>query len=368
MKTTSLLPKSFWIQDIFDNYLQGARLSPEQALQLLLLQDPEDQQALWNFANRIREQKVGDTVYFSSTLYLYPTNFCQYSCSFCSFYAKPNQTKGWFFTPDQLLEQIHTVTTPITEVHIVAGCHPECTLDYYVELFTKIKQAFPHIHIKALTGIEYDYLAKLHDVSIKYVLQTLQNAHLESIPGGGADLLVDSIRKKITPGRLLSQEFLNIHEIAHGLGLRSNITMLAYHREEPEDLITHMLKVRNLQDKTSGFKNFILLKFADANNVLGKRLLKMNRKHQIPVQSIIAVARLFLDNILNIKALWNYLGIDTALEALSCGANDLSSTHIGEKVFQMASSKDKITMDVAGMTTLIQSKGRIPCLTNSSVV
>lgn len=366
---SQLFPKHMWVQDLFDRYLDGERLSSEQALRLLLLEDPQDLQALYHFADTIRAQKVGDTVYFSSTLYLYPTNFCHYSCSFCSFYAKPHQTdKGWFFTADQLLEKIYAVDTKITEVHIVAGCSPQCPLDYYVDLFTKIKQHFPDIHIKALTGIEYDYLAKLHGVSIEHVLTTLKHAHLESIPGGGADLLVDSVRQKITPGRLSSQEFLAIHETAHRLGLRSNITMLAYHREHPEDLILHMQKVRDLQDRTSGFKNFILLKFADANNALGKRLLRIGRNHQIPVYSIFAVARLFLDNIPNIKALWNYLGIDDALQALSCGANDLSSTHIGEQVFQMASSGKRIHMNIEGMSELIASKGRVPCLTNSALV
>lgn len=363
------LPKNMWVQDLFEQYLNGIRLTSEQALRLLLLEDSQDLRALYHFADEIRAQKVGETVYFSSTLYLYPTNICQYHCSFCSFYAKPHQTdKAWFFTAEQLLEQIAAVNTKITEVHIVAGCNPDCTLEYYVDLFTKIKRHFPDIHIKALTGIEYDFLAKLHNISVEQVLKTLMQAHLESIPGGGADLLVDSVRQKITPGRLSSQEFLSIHETAHRLGLRSNITMLAYHREQPEDLILHMQKVRDLQDKTAGFKNFILLKFADANNVLGKRLLKVGRKHQLPVLSIFAVARLFLDNILNIKALWNYLGIDVALNALSCGANDLSSTHLGEQVFQMASSGKRISMNIEGMSELITSKGRVPCLTNSLTV
>ncbi|EPP35445.1 radical SAM domain, CofH subfamily protein [Chlamydia ibidis] len=360
--------KTPWLKEVFFNFSSGHRLSNDDALRLLLLEDEKDQQALWSFADYIREQRVGNTVYFSSTLYLYPTNFCDFHCTFCSFYAKPGDPKGWLYSPDQLISMIREIESPITETHIVAGCFPSCNLDYYVELFTKIKSYFPHIHIKALTAIEYAYLAQLHNMPVVDILRILKDAGLDSIPGGGADILVDEVRQLLSPGRLSSDEFLSIHKTAHQLGIPSNSTMLCYHRERPEDLVTHMEKLRTIQDETYGFKNFILLKFATENNVLGKRLSKFDGRHSIPPASIIAVARLFLDNFKNIKALWNYLGIDEALKLLSCGANDFSSTHIGEKVFQMASSGQSIKMDIEGMENLIRQKGRIPCLTNSKNV
>lgn len=362
-----ILPKSAWLKTLFDDYLSGARLSEEQALQLLLV-DAGDQQALWSFADLIRANRVGDTVFYSSTLYLYPTNFCQFNCTFCSFYAKPGNPTGWFFTPDQLVQSIKENPSPITETHIVAGCYPSCNLAYYEELFSKIKQNFPDLHIKALSAIEYDYLSKLDNLPVKEVMQRLRIAGLDSIPGGGAEILVDEVRETLSRGRLSSQGFLEIHETAHSLGIPSNATMLCYHRETPADIMTHMSKLRALQDKTSGFKNFILLKFASENNALGKRLHKMTSRHSIPPATIIAVARLFLDNIPNIKALWNYLGLDVALHLLSCGANDLSSTHQGEKVFRMASSQEPIRMDIEGMSHLIIQHGRIPCLVNSKTV
>lgn len=363
-----ILPKNSWLKHLFDNYMGGARLSKEDALRLLLIEDEDDQRALWAFANTIRHKYVGDIVYYSSTFYLYPTNFCEFNCTFCAFYAKPGDAKGWFYTPNQLIEKIHALDVPITETHIVAGCSPECNLDYYTELFSKIKENFPHIHIKALTGIEYAYLANLHNIPVVEVLKTLKNAGLDSIPGGGFDILVDEIRQILAPGRLSSQDFLEIHKTAHNLEIPSNSTMLCYHRERPEDIVTHMDKLRSLQDDTLGFKNFVLLKFATENNPLGKRLRKLGGSHNIPPASIIAVARLFLDNFRNIKALWNYLGIEQALHLLSCGANDFSSTHIGEKVFQMASSNQNIKMDIEGMANLIKEQGRIPCLTNSKDV
>ncbi|WP_139414179.1 CofH family radical SAM protein [Chlamydia abortus] len=363
-----ILPKNSWMKHVFDKYMEGVRLSQEDALRLLLLEDEVDQRALWAFADLVRQKYVGDVVYYSSTFYLYPTNFCEFNCTFCAFYAKPGDPKGWFHTPDQLIEKIQELDVPITETHIVGGCFPDCDLDYYTALFSKIKAHFPHLHVKALTGIEYAYLANLHNIPVVEVLQTLKNAGLDSIPGGGFDILVDEIRQKLAPGRLSSQEFLEIHRTAHGLDIPTNSTMLCYHRERPEDIVTHMDKLRNLQDDTLGFKNFILLKFATENNALGKRLRKLGTSHHIPPASIIAVARLFLDNFRNIKALWNYLGIEQALHLLSCGANDLSSTHIGEKVFQMASSNQSIKMDIEGMASLITKLGRIPCLTNSKNV
>jgi radical SAM domain protein, CofH subfamily len=365
--TTRILPKSAWLKTLFNDYLSGARLSEEQALQLLLIDD-EDQQALWSFADQIRANRVGDTVYYSSTLYLYPTNFCQFNCTFCSFYAKPGNPSGWFFTPDQLIRSIKETTSPITETHIVAGCYPSCNLAYYEELFTKIKQNFPDLHIKALSAIEYAYLAKLENLSVREVMERLRIAGLDSIPGGGAEILVDEVRETLSRGRLSSQGFLDIHRTAHSLGIPSNATMLCYHRETPEDMVTHLSKLRSLQDETLGFKNFILLKFASENNALGKRLHKMTARHSIPPATIIAVARLFLDNFSNIKALWNYLGLDVALHLLSCGANDFSSTHLGEKVFQMSSSKEPIRMDIEGMAKLITQQGRIPCLVSSTLV
>lgn len=364
-----ILPRSSWLKTLFSDYLAGKRLSEEHLLRLLLIEDPADVQAIHAFADLIREQKVGNTVYYSSTLYLYPTNICHFNCTFCSYYAKPGDPKGWFFTPDELIAQIHQTKQPITEVHIVAGCYPDCDLSYYQELLSKIRANFPDLHIKALSAVEYAYLANLHQTPVQNIFLALKDAGLDSIPGGGAEILVDEVRRYLAPNRLSSEEYLNIHRTAHQLGIPSNTTILCYHRETPADIVTHMSKIRDLQGETSGFKNFILLKFADQNNALGNRIRKQSlRAHHILPATIIAAARLFLDNFYHIKALWNYLGIDEALRCLSSGANDLSSTHIGERVFQMASSGETIKMDQAGMESLILKQGRIPCLTNSKNV
>ena len=363
-----LLPKTPWLRTLFEAIISGERLSEEHALQLLLLKDDEDLQALWSLADQVRKQRVGDVVFYSSTLYLYPTNFCTYNCTFCSFYAKPGDPKGWYYTPEQLLEQIAQVHNPITEVHIVAGCTPSCDLHYYTKLFSLIKHAYPDVHIKALTAIEYAYLESLHNIPVKEILTILKEAGLDSIPGGGAEILVDKVRDLLAPGRISSARYLEIHKTAHELGIPTNSIMLCYHRETPEDIVTHLKLLRELQDETRGFKNFVILKFANINNALGRRLKKLGVPHAIPPRSLMAVSRLFLDNFLNLKAMWNYLGIEEALHMLSCGANDLSSTHQGEKVFEMASLGYPVKLDIEGMANLIQKQGRIPCLTNSKNV
>lgn len=366
--THRILPRSPWLRRLFEKYSEGAILSNQDLLRLLLIDEEKDLQALYAFADRVREQRVGNIVYYSSTLYLYPTNFCHFSCTFCSYYAHPGSSNGWFFTPDQLIKQLYQVDQPITETHIVAGCFPQCNLDYYVELVEKVRQHFPSLHIKALSAVEYAYLADLHMIPVQQVLLALKSAGLNSIPGGGAEILVDRVRHLLSPNRLSSARFLEIHKTAHQLGIPSNATMLCYHRETPRDIVAHMAKLRALQEETHGFKNFILLKFANENNTLGRRLRKLGLRHHIAPATLIAGARLFFHNIPHIKALWNYLGIDEALACLSCGANDFSSTHIGEKVFRMASSSEEIRMDSEGIARLIRQQGKVPCLTCSENV
>ncbi len=342
----------------------GERLSPDEGLQLLKLEDEEDIAEVGRLADLRRKEVVGDTVTFASTVMLYPTNLCELNCQFCSFYAKPGWKKAWFNTPDEVIGRMRPHVSELTEVHIVGGLWRDCNLDYYEELFTKIKALDPKLHIKALTPVEYDFLAKMHSLPIEEVFRRMMSWGLDSLPGGGAEILVEEVRTKIAPGKISSDEFLDIHRLAHSLGLRSNITMLFDHIETEEHIIEHLMRVRNLQDETGGFKTFAPLKFGEEDNALGKRKNRLKKKH-IPL--VYAVSRLMLDNIPNQKALWTYLGVDEALKVLDWGANDLSSTNVEEKVIQMAGGV-QIKMNVETMSEMIRSKGRIPRLTNSKDV
>lgn len=341
-------------QSIGQSVLAGRRLTPSEGLYLLRSEHIEQVRTLADFARR---QRVGDVVYYAATLYIHPTNLCELSCPLCSFYAKPGWEKAWFLTPAQVEAQVRdNYPKGLTEIHIVGGLWRECDLGYYQDMFSRIKAIDPDLHIKALTPVEYDFLGKLHGISIEEVFARMMGWGLGSLPGGGAEILVEKIRKQIAPQKITSDEYLAVHRIAHKQGLKSNITMLFGHVEDPEDIITHLCKVRDLQDETGGFQTFVPLKFHDENNALGKRKGRLKPKD---TRLVYAVSRLMLDNIRNLKVLWNYLGIDEALQMLRWGGNDLSSTMLDEKIIVMAGGiKSKMTNAI--MEQLIADAGRIP--------
>lgn len=334
--------------------LAGERLNAEEGLALLQC---EDSAAVASLADAVRKKRVGESIYYTSTLYLHPTNLCELSCPMCSYYAKPGWKTAWFMTPAQLEEHVlKSYPLGISEIHIVGGLWRECNLDYYQDLFTRIKKIDPKLHIKALTPVEYDFLAKHHGISIEEVLKRMISWGLGSLPGGGAEILVESIRKQVAPQKISSEEYLAVHKIAHNLGLPSNITMLFGHVEEYEHIITHLTTVRDLQDETKGFRAFVPLKYHEENNALGKR---KKRIHPKELTKIYAVSRLMLDNIPQIKVLWNYLGVDEALKMLASGGNDLGSTAFDEKIIKMAGGVE-VKMTAQTMDTLITKIGRTP--------
>ncbi|MBJ7449797.1 MAG: CofH family radical SAM protein [Parachlamydiales bacterium] len=342
------------LQIIADKVIAGQRLSFEDGCHLFATPHED---AVGELANFARKRLVGDTVYFATTLYIHPTNLCELSCPMCSFYAKPGMKKAWFMTPEQIETKVRShIHQNLTEIHIVGGLWRECNLPYYQEMFTRIKAIDPKLHIKALTPVEYDFLARLHGLTIEEVFKLMISWGLGSLPGGGAEVLVERIRKQVAPQKISSDEYLNIHKIAHQVGLPSNITMLFGHVEDDEDLVTHLCKVRELQDETKGFQTFIPLKYHVENNALGKRKQRLKSKND---KKVFAVSRLMLDNVRNVKVLWNYLGIDVAKELLFFGANDLSSTNIEEQII-IAAGGIQVAMTKERLCQIILECGRTP--------
>lgn len=326
-----------------------------------LLQE-ENGPLLQALANEKRAKEVGEVVFYASTLYIHPTNLCELSCPMCSFYAKPGWKKAWFLTPEQIEEKVKkALPYDLTEVHFVGGLWRECDLPYYKEAFERIKALDPKLHIKALTAVEYEFLARLHGISVEEVFDQMISYGLGSLPGGGAEVLVDEIRKVLAPGKIDSDTFLDVHRIAHKKGIRSNITLLYGSLEEWDDIITHLEKVRALQDETGGFNCFVPLKYHEENNALGKRKGRLKPKNN---RQVYALSRLYLDNIPHLKVNWNYLGVEEALEILDWGGNDLASTAIDEQIITLAGGT-KTKMDGKTMEALITSKGRIPHKTDS---
>lgn len=342
------------LEAIAEKVLASVRLSHEEGLELLLHEDEEAVRLLADFA---RKKKTGDIVYFATTLYIHPTNLCELSCPMCSYYAKPGWKTAWFLTPEQVEEKIRAnIGKNLTEIHIVGGLWRECNLDYYKDVFQRIKAIDRTLHIKALTPVEYDFLAKQHGMTIEEVFDLMMSWGLGSLPGGGAEILVEEIRKKVAPGKITSDEYLNVHRIAHNKGLHSNITMLFGHIEEPHHIITHLEKVRSLQDETGGFRTFVPLKYHIENNALGKRKDRLKPKD---IRRVYSVSRLMLDNIRNLKVLWNYVGIEEACAILHFGANDISSTQQEEKIITMAGGiQVKMTEEL--LFNLITKEGRKP--------
>ncbi len=342
------------LRAIAESVMEGRRLSQDDGLYLF---ETEHEEALRSLADFSRKRAAGDVVYYATTFYIHPTNLCELSCPMCSFYAKPGWDTAWFVKPEEAEAKIREqLDKDLTEIHVVGGLWRDCNLDYYEDLFGRIRGLDKTLHIKALTPVEYDFLAELHGIPIEEVFERMIGWGLGSLPGGGAEVLVEKIRKGLAPQKITSQQFLDIHRIVHGLGLPSNVTMLYGSIEDPEHLVEHMCRVREVQDDTGGFQTFVPLKYHDENNALGKRKKRLKPKD---ARRVFAVSRLMLDNIRNLKVLWNYLGVDLAQELLRWGGNDLSSTNTEEKIIVMAGGV-RIEMTAQVMQNLITESGRIP--------
>lgn len=347
------LPKE--LQPAGERILRGERLTPPEGLAFLT---SKEVQPIVNLANWVRKEQVGDEVIFASTYYIHPTNLCELSCPFCSFYAKPGMSKAWFVTPEEAVARIaKALPLGLNEIHVVGGLWRDCDLGYYEKLFTGIKELDPNLFIKALTPVEYDFLAQLHGLTVSEILERMMSWGLGSLPGGGAEVLDEEIRRKLAPQKLSTDEYLEVHRVAHQLGLPSNITMLYGSIEQPKHLIEHMRRCRDLQDETQGFRTFVPLRYHVENNALGKRTQRLLPPPNLHL--LYATARLFLDNFPNIKVLWKYVGIEEATSLLDAGCNDLSSTYVDEKIIEMAGSlRDSMTRE--RMISLIEGQGRIP--------
>lgn len=311
-------------------------------------------------ANFIRKKKNNDHVYFNHNFHVEPTNVCVYSCTFCSYSRLiKNREQGWELSVDQILEIIKKYDEQaVTEVHITGGVVPKQDLAFYTELFKRIKQHRPGLHIKALTPVEFHYIFKKAKVSYQEGLKIFKDAGLDSLPGGGAEIFDQTIRDKIAGGKCTSEEWLELHEIWHQMGNHSNATMLYGHIETFEHRIDHMNRLRNLQDKTNGFNAFIPLKFRN----------KDNQMSDVPEVSVVedlrnyAISRIYLDNFNHIKAYWAMIGRSTAQLALNFGADDLDGTiDDTTKIYSMAGSEEQNPkLSTQQLVELIKAVGRIP--------
>lgn len=333
------------------------RINPEEGLMLF---EKGSLAMLGTMANFIREREHGHKTYFNRNFHIEPTNVCVFSCKFCSYsklYSK--REEGWELSIDQMLDKVKAYDgQPITEVHIVGGVHPKMDIYFFEELIKKIRAHRPDLHIKGFTAVELDYMFRKAKLSRADGMKLLHEAGLDSLPGGGAEIFDPLVREQICADKVDAEGWLDIHAIAHRLGMHTNATMLYGHVEEYKHRIDHMERLRNLQDETKGFNTFIPLKFRNFDNEMSH----IPEVSSIEDMKLYAIARIYMDNFPHIKAYWPMLGREQAQLTLSFGVNDLDGTiDDSTKIYSMAGSEEQNpTLTTDELVGLIKQVGRQP--------
>ncbi|HTR38404.1 MAG TPA: aminofutalosine synthase MqnE [Bryobacteraceae bacterium] len=342
------------LEPILDKVQAGQRLSYDDGLTLFR---SHDILTVGYLANLVRERKHGSVTWFNVNRHINPTDVCVASCKLCAFGKHAKDPKAYTWSLEEVWHRAGVGwTEAVTEFHIVGGLHPELTLDWYCEMLRGLKQRFPEVHLKAFTMVEIAFLAQRSKQSIHDTLVKLKNAGMDSLPGGGAEVFNERVRRIICDHKIDGQQWLDVAREAHRVGLRSNCTMLYGHIENEVDRVHHLVKLRELQDETGGFQTFIPLAFHPANTAL----------EHIPTTTgmldlkMIAVSRLMLDNIDHIKAYWVMMTPPVAQIALRFGADDLDGTVVEEKIYHDAGSTVSQSLRRSELLRLIREAGREP--------
>jgi aminodeoxyfutalosine synthase len=343
------------LADIDGKLERGERLTLDDGVRLF---EAPDLLAVGWLANRERERRHGARTYFNYNLRLEPTNVCQASCLFCSFARlQPGMPEAYTMSLEEAWDKLRKrANQPLTELHIVNGLNPELPFSYYTDLLRGFKRIRPGIHLKCFTAVEIAFFSDLYGMTDTQVLRELMEAGLDSLPGGGAEIFAERVRKKICHDKCDADRYLAIHRIAHQLGMPTNVTMLYGHIETMGERVDHMLRARALQDTTGGFQAFIPLAFHPDNN----QMRKLPAPSGTDTLRVHAVARLMCDNIPHIKAFWIATGVELAQASLWFGVDDLDGTVQEEKIYHMAGSATPEGMSTAQLSRLVRAAGREP--------
>ncbi|MBN2808844.1 MAG: aminofutalosine synthase MqnE [Deltaproteobacteria bacterium] len=332
----------------------GERLSSSDAL---FLYEAGDFFALGKLAAEINQKINGDVVYYNINRHINPTNICVNQCRFCAYSKLKGEEGAYEECIDDILEQVKEAETlGIREFHIVGGLHPDWPFAHYLELLRALKREHPAIVIKAFTAVEIDYFAKISGLDIPTVLKQLQDAGLQAMPGGGAEIFAPAVRELICPEKISGARWLEIMALAHRAAIPTNATMLYGHIESFADRVDHMEKLRALQDQTGGFQVFIPLAFHATNTDIRKK----GETSAIDDLKTLAIARLYLDNFQHIKAYWVMLGEKIAQLALLFGVNDLDGTVVKERITHAAGARSAVGLSEAYIRNSIIRAGRQP--------
>lgn len=337
------------LESIWEKVKIGERLSTDDGVRIL---ETDDFSAVGLMADYAKRRVSGEKVYFVLNRHLNPTNICVLSCKFCDYAKKPTDEGAYEMTMDEMLEHLDG---DIKELHVVGGHHPTWPFEFYVEMIRELHKARPDVQIKAFTASEIDYFWRRWKVPPEESLAIFKEAGLSSMPGGGAEVFSDRIHRLLLPGKAKADRWLEIHRIAHGMGIKSNCTILYGHVETFRERIDHLILLRELQDETGGFLALIPLEYQVGYT-------KLRPRHTPPMDDVkmIAASRLILDNVMAIKAYWVMLGEATAGIGLNFGANDLDGTIGKERIAHAALADSPAGLARKSMVASIKDAGRIP--------
>ncbi len=369
---------------IKDKVCAGKRLTKEDAIELF---ETDDIFTLGSLASYVAKKKNGRKAYFVVNRHVNPTNICVNRCRFCAFSRSKGEKGAYELSIEEILQKLRghgdTETrrcgdyrensprhpfadSPIhrfSEVHIVGGLHPDWPFEYYLEMLSRIKKTFPELHIKAFTAVEVDYMSRISGLSLEETLKSLKKHGLGSMPGGGAEIFDECIRGGLCPEKITGDRWLEVMEVAHRVGIKTNATMLYGHIEGYEHRVDHLLRLRELQDRTGGFQAFIPLSFHPKNTRLsetGHWPLATGHSGGLDDLKTIAISRLVLDNFQHIKAYWIMLGEKVSQVALLFGADDIDGTIIEEKITHSAGAMTEEGMTREELIHLIKKAGKVP--------
>ncbi|MEB3100480.1 aminofutalosine synthase MqnE [Ferviditalea candida] len=340
--------------EIAEKVENGMRLSKEDGIYLY---ESEDLLTIGQLANKVNLRKNGKKVYFVENMSLYFTNVCEAHCAFCHFRRDPGEEGAYTLTPEEVIEYVQQHYHPgMREFHITGGHNHTVPFQYYVDAIRNLKEHYPDVTIKAFTGAEIDFFSRISGLSYKEVLQELMKVGLATLPGGGAEILSERYREKMGVGKATSDQWLEVHRIAHGLGMKTHATMLYGSIETLEERIQHMIYLRELQDETGGFLVFI------PNAVQPAKKSASIKRHVTAIDNLktIAISRLMLDNFPHVKAYFINLGVQLTQLALSFGASDVHGTIVQERISHAAAALSPEGMTKDELIWLVKSANRTP--------
>ncbi len=343
----------------YHKILEGERITRDEAIEIYHSDDLLSIGILADTARIVRTPaELRDHVYWVHNFHINPTNICEANCRFCSFKKGPKSPFAYVMSVDDVIEMVnkYPYKDNLTEFHIVSGLYAEQSLEYYRDLFKALKQHFPHVHIKGLTAVELDYIAKTDGIPVEEVLTVLKDAGLGSLPGGGAEVFAERVRKLVCVDKIPASEWLRIHGLAHAMGLKSNATLLAGLGETPEERIDHVLAIREQQDISGGFMTFIPLNCYYDNNAVDAA----NALTGVENLKNFAISRILLDNVPHIKSFWIHIGEKLSQVSLSFGVDDIDGTVIQEKFAHAAGTDTEQAMTQAELVNMIRKAGKIP--------